>query len=115
MVNMIDFPHTRRGRGKWLKTGVAPVHEPGASYRNLCFFAQKLRDLGMSDVDICSMFAGLYWDAFDEFRLNKTYASYEEEEKAWQAWRAARQETESKTAGTETEKPQAETPQDRPA
>ncbi len=77
MITGIDFPHTRNGRGKWLKTGPSPVNTPEFSFARLCFYAQRLREMGMSDADICCMFSNLYWDAFEEFQFNNTYAAHE--------------------------------------
>ena len=70
MVRRIDFPHTRNKKGTWLQTGAAPVRKPGFSFDRLCFYAQQLRDLGMSDIDIACMFSDLYWDAVTEYDLN---------------------------------------------
>ena len=78
LVEGIDFPHTRKDHGKWLVTGAAPRNEPRFSFQRLTFYATKLRELGMSDTDIACMFSDLYWDAFSEFVLNKTYDHYPE-------------------------------------
>jgi hypothetical protein len=75
LVRNIDFPHTRRG-GKWLARGSAPRNELGFSFERLTFYATQLRELGMSDANIACMFSDLYWDAFSEFGLNKTYDQY---------------------------------------
>jgi hypothetical protein len=74
VVRGIDFPHTRHGRGKWLHTG--PNNRPAYSLEQLIYYGEKLREHGMSDADISLMFSDLYWDAFEEFRLNNTYDSF---------------------------------------
>ncbi len=72
LVRNIDFPHLRdKQKGKWLKTGPGPKCKPGESFDRLCFYAKRLRKLGMSDVDIACMFSDLYWDAVTENDLNK--------------------------------------------
>lgn len=77
LLRGVDFPHTRKNKGKWLQTGPAPKLEPGFSFQRLCHYASQLRDLGMADSDIVCMLSDLYWDAFSEFKLNNTYAQYD--------------------------------------
>lgn len=80
IVASIDFPH-KRHNGEWLQTGAAPENKPGFSHERLVFYASKLRELGMSDVDIQCMFSDLYWDAYTEFQLNGTYEKLESKRK----------------------------------
>ena len=61
MLSGIDFQHLRDG-GKWLSN---------QSFDRLCFYAKELRKLGMLDGEISCMLADLYWDAVEEYTLNK--------------------------------------------
>jgi len=70
IIERIRFPHLETMKGKWLKTSSPPASNPGASFDRLCYYGEKLRALGMSDGDIACMFGDLYWDAFEEFKLN---------------------------------------------
>jgi hypothetical protein len=79
LVRSIDFPHKRHG-GEWLQKGAAPENKAGFSHDRLVFYAGRLRELGMSDIDIQCMFGDLYWDAFTEFGLNDTHRKLEEKE-----------------------------------
>ena len=76
LIRAIDFPQKRHG-GAWLQVGAGPKNKPEFSFDRLVFYASKLRDLGMNDVDIQCMFGDLYWDAFAEFKLNDTYQKLE--------------------------------------
>ncbi|HWV99163.1 MAG TPA: hypothetical protein VNZ64_05660 [Candidatus Acidoferrum sp.] len=77
LVAAIDFPHHRVSLWrKWLATGAAPENKCGASFSRLCFYATKLRSLGMSDPDIQCMLSDLYWDAVEEHQLNQEAAAH---------------------------------------
>jgi hypothetical protein len=71
LVANIDFPHKRKPEGKWLRLGAAPELKPGVSKDRLEFYAKKLLDLGMNSADISCLFSDLYWDSFEEAKLNK--------------------------------------------
>lgn len=68
VIENIRFPHLEKMKGKWLKLG-SDSH-PGASFDRLCHYGEKLRAHGVSDDEIACMFGDLYWDAFEEFKLN---------------------------------------------
>lgn len=65
LVCRIDFPHKRDGGG-WVQND---QQGRASSLRRACFYAEQLRDLGMSDADIGCLLSDLYWDAVAEMEL----------------------------------------------
>ena len=68
LVAALDLPHRRHANGKWMKTG---SDKPEFSKHRLEFYAKKLLDLGMRKEDVSCLLSDLYWDSFEEAKLNK--------------------------------------------
>jgi hypothetical protein len=72
LVDRIDLPHKRVRDWVWRPAPEDP-EKPMISRSRLIFYASRLREHGMSDVDIAGLFSDLYWDSFYECVYNECF------------------------------------------
>ena len=72
LVASLKLPHLRDPNGKWMKRD-GTDNDTEVSRLRLEGYAKMLLDLGISDADVSCMFSDLYWDSYEESRLNKAY------------------------------------------
>jgi len=73
ILHGLDLPHTRVGREQSLQKS----YEKAENYLwHIVFYTTQLRQLGIRELDIWLMMTDPYWDAFEEFKDDSTFASY---------------------------------------